>query len=96
VKQNSQIYQGCVFDRKAGCPGRTKQRLSPGPKLVRFSMTTEARRKLECLPRSMLAQGKMFVGGLIAKQEQQRPRCLSRGSPDTIFAMYSYLEYYKN
>jgi len=70
--------------------------LSPGPKLVRFSMTSEARRKLECLPRSMLAQGKMFVGGLIAKQEQQRPRCLSRGSPDTIFAMYSYLEYYKN
>lgn len=69
--------------------------LSPGPKLVRFSMTTEEGRKLEGLPRSMLAQGKMFVGGLIAKQEQQRPRCLSIESPDAIFAMYSYLEYYK-
>lgn len=51
--------------------------LSPGPKLVRFSMTTEARRQLEGLPGSMLAQGKTFVGGLIAKQEKQKPRCLS-------------------
>lgn len=59
-------------------------------------MTTEARRQLEGLPRSMLAQGKNVCLWINCKAGTAEAQVLKRReSPDATFAMYSYLEYYK-